>query len=418
MIAAAWGLLLQFCGWKTIQVLIVAAGLTACATQSRLPEPKEPPSVTPSPLEVPFEILSGSPRGVSAFMGKNGRVQVLAMAQSRDVYHLVVGPKGVEKQELILQSASGSNLAVTFDADDQLHAVIGEQHMVLRSDAWSSTSPGPPCGSLVRVGKTLVCAFLDVHGPSGDSRRIDYYSTYLTLGLPIPIPVRNRKVWLACQSSGGWLTWGVVDPNAKRDIDEFQIAASNKGTLRVLYTWTREMMATLAELDLATGPAVSDCETLTRQDPLKALNGKLVLASGMNGPYYRFDIATDPVSGDSLVIGVFVQGSEVKTLLAPADSTEVVDRQVLPNPPALSKGHVRIAPAGDNRFHVLVHADKGRWLYLAEVDGAWTRPIELGRGSEEVAQIVAAGSSRALAIFPGDHKLMAEWIELASVPAN
>jgi hypothetical protein len=156
-------------------------------------------------------------------------------ADSRDVYHLVVGATGVQEQEFVVKPAAADSVAAAFDSEGVLHVVVGDQHLAHRGGAWSTPESGPPCERLVRAGSLLLCAYAEFGAKAGARARVD---VVVVPPVVVPIPMPNRKLVLACQSSGSWIDLAVVEPTTKRDTASFAIGADDSGAAQILYVWS------------------------------------------------------------------------------------------------------------------------------------------------------------------------------------
>ena len=185
------------------------------------------PTLTLGPEFVAF---SRPIRALAAAADPNGLMHLLAMtADSRDVYHLVVGAAGVQQQKFVVKSAAADSVAAAFDSEGVLRVVVGDQHLTLRGGAWSTPESGPPCERLVRAGALLLCAYAEFGGKAGARARVD---VVVVPPVVVPIPMPNRKVVLACLSSAGWVDVAVVEPTTKRDTAGLAIGADDSGPPR------------------------------------------------------------------------------------------------------------------------------------------------------------------------------------------
>jgi hypothetical protein len=410
---------------RTFVMLLMAALATACATAPRPPQPTGPRLPSTAVLGPVFTVFNQSTRAVAAAIDGEGRVHLLmAAAGPEGLYHAVIGPTGPEQLETVLQPAPGGRLAAAFDGEGVLRVVAGNQHFVLRDNVWSPPEKGPSCEKLVLAGKLLVCAFFARGGQSGDSRRIDYFSTPLSLGIPVPVPQRNRTLLLACRSASDWVTWAELDPAQRRDVADFAMSGDDTGSVQVLYVWRRRFMATVSGVAIARAPSLADCQARTSENPTVEFSGKATIDNGgMNSEMYDLAIAVDPRTGDSLSIAGAMELHTPQSFMRRGDSIDS-PRPVEAHRSGLSQlaGPIRIAPSGDDRFHVLFnvltlgwHADN-KYFYTTHFNGAWSTPVELAEPpttpwDNESVKLISDGSSRALAVWPDGHQLKARWID-------
>lgn len=393
--------------WPLISLLL------GCTGPPSRPDLNGPPEGVIAQGESPLKLLDFGPRVVSASMGGDGRVHVLAMGRSRDVYHLVVSRNGVEQQDIVMHSSSGhAVIASSFDGAGRLHAVVGDQHILLQGDRWGTPEKGPPCQRLVRAGADLHCAFVSAGRLRMDLAVIPFFL--------VPLPSRNHLPMLACQTSSGWSTWAVIDPTAKRDATELAIAGDDAGSVQIVYLRGRTVIADILELAYARVPAPADCAARGPEAQVSTAAAKAEMdTGGANGGKFYFDIATNPESGESLRVEHCATANTIQAYLAPRDPAKM---RAVPAPPR--RGLVRIAPAGNDRFHALIRYVDGKWAayYTAFVGGAWSPAVELGPaeccGYDEAVQLVSDGADNALALWSDHDKLMARWVTLAIPPGE
>lgn len=404
--------------------LLVYIGLAGCSTPQIGPPELIGARLSSTVQFGPeFEVLDRQAHAVAAIVGPDDLAHLLVVTDKpRDVYHLVVGPTGVAKQQRVMQTVSADSLAVAFDDEGLLRAVIGDQHIVLRSDGWSAPEQGPPCERLVRAGKTLVCAYRMTGGKEGASWRADWFLP-VPLPVPVPYPVMNRQLLLDCRTSSGWSTWAVLDPNANHDVEQFAIAGDDTGSLQILYRWTRSMPMGLVDgRASARVPALANCGALAPGDKsLEVVGHNLVETEGLT-----FDIAVDPRSGASLNIVGTWPDSRFASFVRQGDSigtASLLEARDLWRLPRVS-GPVHIAPAGQDQFHVLVNLSVGTfnvvntWYHLIYFNGSWSAPSEVaqtkGQAWGRLVHLVSGGSTRALAILPNADPphIKGRWVEL------
>ena len=308
--------------------------------------------------------------------------------------------------------SSSSHVAITssFDSAGRLHAVVGDLHVVLEGAHWGAPERGPPCQRLVRAGADLHCAFVSAGRLRMDLAVIPFFL--------VPLPSKNHRPVLACQTSSGWSTWAVIDPTAKRDATELAIAGDDTGSVQIVYLRGRTVIADILELAYARVSAPVDCAARGPEAEISAAEAKAEMdTGGVNGGKFYFDIATNPESGESLRVEEFANGNRGQAYLAPRDPAKI---RAVPAPPR--SGVVRIAPAGNDRFHALTWYVDGKWAayYMAFVDGAWLPPVELGQaeccGYDDAVQLVSDGANNALALWSDHDKLIARWVTLATAP--
>jgi len=406
--------------------LLVALMAAACTAILRPPQPYGMRLPSTAVLGPEFSVFDQAAGIVTTAVDGNDRVHLLIAASgSSDLYHAVIGPAGSEELETVVNPAPSSPIVAAFDSDGDLHAVFGPEYFVLHDKVWSQRAKSLPCERLLYAGKTLICAYLAHDLKTGARWRIDYFSTPLSLGIPIPVPVRSRMLLLACWSSSDWVTWAQLDPAENRDVADYQVSGDDSGSVQVLYIWRRQIIATASGVDIARAPGMTDCGARTPENPIVEFSGKAMINNGgINSDLYDFAIAVDPHTGDSLSIAGAMELHTLQSFMRRGDSIDS-PRPVEPDRRGLSTIHgpIRIAPAGRDRFHVLLNVrttfhNDIVLFYMTYFNGEWSPPIEISRStitswSEANVKLISVGSRRALAVWPEDHQIRARWIEAA-----
>jgi hypothetical protein len=381
------------------------------------------PAVTLGPE---FVALSRPARALAAAADSGGQIHLLAVAaDTGDVHHVMVGPTGVQEQELVLRSVAADSIAAAFDGDGTLRVVIGDQHVALRGGTWSTPEPGPACEQLIRAGALLLCAYAEFGG-QGARWRVD---VIVVPPLVAPLPMPNRKLMLACRSTGGWVDVAVVEPSTRRDTTAFAVAGDNSGSAQILYVWSSRLLALHGQLASARMPPLAECSLPTADRRLAELAGTDVVYNlGQNSDQFKFDIAVDPSSGKSFNIGggaglmleSFVRQQDAISVPQPLEAAN--RKEALHRIPRFS-GPVRIAPAGADGFHVLLMTTRGTfesvdtWYYANYKDEKWSPVLELGRSTQrpwwhKAVSLASGKSGQVLAVWPERPGLRARWVQL------
>jgi hypothetical protein len=372
-----------------------------------------------------FVVFNRPTLALAAAADSEGRVHLLAMTSDRDVYHLVVGPTGVQEPKFVVKSVTAESVAASFDRDGALHVVVGDQHLALRGGAWSPPESGPPCERLVRAGPGLLCAYAEVGGKAGARTRVD---VLIVPPVAVPIPVPNRKVVLACRSSGGWVDVAVVEPTTGRDTTEFAIGADDSGAAQILYVWSKRVLSLHGQLASARMPPLNECTAPASERRLLDLPGTDVIYNlGQDSDNFDFDIAVDTSSGKSLNIGGGA-GLMLESFLRQQDSISVPQpleaanrKEALMRVPRFT-GPVRVSPAGADSFHVMLRTTSGifnpvdTWYYTNVKDGKWSPVLEIGRTTQrpwrhKAVTLTSGNAGQALAVWPERPGLVARWIQ-------
>jgi hypothetical protein len=352
------------------------------------------------------------------------------MALTRDtdeLYHVVVGRNGVESEEVVLTTkgsvapafAIGAvsplvSLAAGFDHDGTLRVSVDERHMAWRDGRWSAPEPGPRCEQMVRAGRVLHCAYRETGSKLAPGVRIDWVISPAFL-LPVPVPGRNTKLLLACRSALGWKPWAILEPAEQRDVRRFRIAGDVSGSVQVAYAvgWTQGLAFVLLS---ARTPALGSCDEVQPYSPITGIAGMspgIFMDHDWSG---RVDIATDPTSGQALIVAIR-QYAAVGFLRLPDSISAQGEAGWRRDPWREDFWEVRLAPAARGRFHALF-ATNAAWSYARHAESTWSRPVPLlpySRFVRDSTLLISNASNRALITWvTGDGKrMLAKWIEAA-----
>ncbi len=411
--------------------------LLGCAASGRGPlvvTDRPAPDVRLSPK---IQLLDVPIQKISAAIGQDGRVHVLALASKpQELHHLVIGIEGVLNREVVTSSDSYDHLDIAFDSSGNLHAIVGEDHLVLEEGVWR-TLQKHSCSKFIRGGEDLFCLSRvegkDVGAPGNwDGYLIGgagYGGGFCCL---IPWYSHPDKFVLARKTPEGWSKLVLFDVETKFEIETPSIAADKSGTLHVLYkageggivrdhqcAYLRIEPMTLGESSESNQSFSSDHEEAPRT--LTKVSGRAFITKGFRSRLDCDDIAADSETGTALMTIREYQDYRHHTY-----SHIVEDGKIGPQVPMYDfDGVINVESAGEGRFLALgIRLDQGFWTatwfiyYLEYRDGMWSAPVELGkeiyRGALKLRNVVLLSDldRRAFALWTNkDGRPVARWIE-------
>ncbi len=381
----------------------------------------------PSPdvrLSPEIQLLDVPIQKISAAIGQDGRVHVLALASKPPkLHHLVIGTKGVLNREVVTSSDSYDHLDIAFDSSGNLHAIVDEDHFVLEEGTWRKLSK-QHCIKLISGGEDLFCLSLVKGKDVGAPGNWDWYTvddSLLPLCCWIPWHSRPDKLVLARKTPEGWSKLALFDVETKFEIENPSIAADKSGTLHVFYkteeggtfkdtqcAYMRIEPMTLGESSESNQSFSSDHEEAPRT--LAKVSGRVITRGSWSLECH--DIAADPETGTALI--TISEGYSFSYI--------VEDGKIGPQVPMYDfDGVIDVEPAGEGRFLALgIWWDQGfptgtRFVYYLEYrDGMWSAPVELGKEIKRLRNVVLLSDldRRALALWTNKNgRPVARWIE-------
>jgi hypothetical protein len=266
--------------------------------------------------------------------------------------------------------------------------------------------PSAPCGI---AGGDPVCGYLE-QGP----RKGGGVSWQLALGLvggpmgglPILLPVPYRetaytesKVTVVRLVAGRWVPLAMLDTQTARAAQQVKLAGDNAGDVHVLYTDLGNGRPSLAYALIKPGLTAANNDRAGAADEPSVTVGHTLRTD----PVSEFDLAVDPKSGTAQIALI----EKERAVVQPIVDEEAGAASVL----AQGAIGVRLASAGEDRFHALIALANGLIVYRligpgvisAAVDvGNWSSAPEAGFITHSAPQILALAaetSGNAFAIW-------------------
>jgi len=413
---------------RTTKVAILSVFLVfGCAGRGPLVITDRPsPDVRLSPE---IQLLDVPVRKISAAFDQDGRVHVLALASKPpELHHLIIGIEGVLNREVVTSSESYDHLDIAFDSSANLHAIVDEDHFVLEEGTWHKLSK-QPCVKLIRGGQDLFCLSRvegkDVGAPGDWDWYIIAGAGYGAPGCClIPWHSYPDKLVLARKTPEGWSKLALFEVETKFEIENPSIAADESGTLHIFYkteeggtfrdtqcAYMRIEPMTLGESSESNQSFSSDHEEVPRT--LAKISGRVITKGDWSLECH--DIAVDPETGTALItisagshysFSYIVEDGKIGTQVHMYEFDGVID----------------VEPAGEGRFLALgIWWDQGfptggtKFIYYLEYrDGMWSAPVELGKETNWLRNVVLLSDldRRAFALWINkDDRPVARWIE-------
>ena len=398
--------------------LIALLFFTGCASGPPIKGHQDavPPEVIIGPelqlMEIPVK------KGFRAIMDDKGFAHVLAAtAKSGELYHLVVDENGMIQKDSIKRPKSIGRLDLALDAQRNLHALVGKEHLLFKSDVWESL-PQDSCQLFARGGKNLTCAY-NVEGEEVDSpRRWDWYGFAGGSGMGacaciFPWHTHPVKMAILTETDIGWSRGILIDAATKADINALSISTDDEGTIHIVY-YARAG----GNLNPFQETKYLRIPSSVTQDRKNHLTGWVKMeGQKIDGRLIWANIVVDPESGFLLIPISTRQDTYQTRLMMNYHLGPEIDFFI----GKLWHGlHPYLYPAGDGQFHALVVGSIGGFwtptctpYYLLFKQGVWSAPLELGQnncyGSEE---LVSDRFGRALVLWQNEkNQLAGRWIK-------
>lgn len=411
--------------------------IAGCAT------PAPPPNVAPPDVHLSpvYDLLVGETvrDKVDVIVDRAGLAHVLiASTRRKEVHHVIVGPEGVVKRELVRSATSPNSMDAVFDEHDVLHVLLDCRHWIRQDGIWRAGDPPPwelagfkplRCW-FVSGAPHLTWAFVLRGNDVGAPGRWDWYGFGGgPAGIIWPWHTPASKLVIVIPGIDSSRNWIVFDPTDKLDAANARTLADRRGYVLVMYEAMSSGFSGInyprfARLPLALPSAKAGQRGIpagTRQKVLLwPVSGQSLTAHFANqdrGLGHDAAITLDPVSGTALVV-------------RPHDGSGVLRGEVWSGEiplPLTTFWDPRLAPAGGDRFHAMLVGERDPWmgkdfdvLYLAFADGQWSAPVEVGVANvssiwghvwDSVA-IGSAGTQQALVIWPMADRIVGRWVSL------
>ncbi|MEE9913592.1 MAG: hypothetical protein K4571_17920 [Deltaproteobacteria bacterium] len=415
--------LTQFCACA----LLLLIG--ACATQWHSVYSTAAPGID---LGDEINLLDTATEKVVAHMARDGRVHLIAITTGGDALHIVVSAQGIEQKKKIDTNRHGyyENLAIADDALGRLHLAIKDKYWVLENDAWRLVGANR-CALLACARDWAACA-TEVSGKELGTEAqwgIQGFGGF-GVGIIIPYRIRPAKVMLGHAGKDGWSYRKVLDYHLPYFVNldnagTAVLSSDASGRLHLFfeahegssfyYRYARLTLAEDAQPDIAWRQ--SDGQTIkliNSGSEAVSPGGKWFIPAGPPLPF-----AVDPQTGRALFFARMSSGFARRV-----DAGVEIQGKVLGQPapfPIPGSRPMRLAPAGDDRFHALLAVDHNL-IYSIYRAGKWSAVTKVGEfgttglfliGNASI-QLASDGRRQALAIWPKRGGILAgRWIRLS-----
>jgi hypothetical protein len=396
--------------------------LFGCAAPGRGPlvvTDRPAPDVRLSPeiqlLDVPIQ-------KISAAIGQDGRVHVLALASKPpELHHLVIGIEGVLKREVVTRADSCDHLDIALDGSGNLHALVDEDHFVLQDGVWR-TLEKHHCVKFIRGGEDLYCL------SRIEGKDVGAGGAYPSFGCClIPLPHHPDKLVLARKTPEGWSKLALLDPETKYAMRYASIAADKSGTLHVLYKTAeggslRAEQCAYAKIEPMTSKEASESKQNYSTDheevppTFTKVPGQVLVTRRNPSLLSCQDIAVDPETGTALltIMEGYGRGERFQSYSRIIEDGKIGWNVLMYD----FDGMIDVEPGGEGRFLALgVWSDRANTIYIYYLeygDGMWSAPVELGNDFGWLGNLVFLSDldHRALALWTKkDGRPVARWIE-------
>ena len=403
----------------------------------------EPPIIPSSPpanarLGPTLELLSikTATDHIYTLTDRQGNAHVfIAAANTKEIYHVVVGADNSVQREIIVSGSSPSSVSAAFDAGYNLHLLLDKKHLVFEGSEWKA-SPDTPwevaginvhTPKLVQGSKGLVWSFLVDGKEVGAQGRWDWYGFGGgPAGILFPWHATSKKLVIVPEAAMAEPPWYVVDPQDSFDISDAMLATDNNDNLYIFYDASSSGLAAERQPRYAQiYPMVPPTHT-DRDKPVNMAGNKHLLSvrgQPVPGGLKRSDLnqsamAIDPETGSMLLVRAHDSSLVLKN-----------GKWSLPQRLPLSRfWEPRLATAGQDDFHAMMLGtavpeewwkDASSVLYLRFNQGTWSAPVILGQaevssiwGSMWAALGIASnGSNRVFIVWPTKTAIVGRWVD-------
>ena len=416
----------QFC---SVALLLLVG---ACATDRQLVDFAVKP---PAGIDLGNEItlLNTATERVVAHMAQDGLVHLIAITTGGEALHVVVSTRGIEKTETIGTDRYGyyQNLAITDDAQGRLHLAIKDEHWVLDKGVWRLIGVNS-CRLLTRAGDLVACATEASGKELGTAGQwgIQAFGGF-GAGIIIPYRIRPAKIVLGHAIEDDWSFGKVIDYHLPYfvnldNVGNAVLSSDTSGRLHLFfqayegnsfsYRYATLALAKDSQPDIEWRPSDGQSFNLinAESEPISIGGGWFIPAA----PPLPF--AVDPQTGRVLFVARKSSGF-ASSIDAGVEARGKALSQPVPIPVSVSRV-MRLAPAGNERFHALIAVDHSL-VYATYRAGYWSGITKVGKFGtlnlflieDESVQLASDGRSQALAIWPKrGGALVGRWIELSN----
>jgi len=369
----------------------------------------------------------------AAVMDGVGQVHLIGSRQvyekNIDIAHMTVDREGKLVEEPIV-SGPPAPIAAAFDAAGVLRVSVNGKHYRRLPSGWTGPDSGPPCQTMIRVAGVLVCAI--------QARGEQHWNWGFLWAVPVPFKLPVSKLVLLREAGSRWLPWKIVDPDDKYDIGLFQMAADQSRGLHLLYIplegdrYTprnpRYVHLTVEDSTASAEHAASAEGSSAEVSSIRPDHDAAIVGTDIKVETRRVSLAVDPESGHALGAssdwGMGFSGN-FPLIFTVRDGVAGVARPI-DGFAGSRRAEAHLAPAGQDRFHVLLGVTTGAFVQKAHLSyyllsrDQWSGPINLGEASSSQGavsgfQVVAdKGDVFVTWIDPADNKLRGRWLHVAN----
>ena len=379
-----------------------------------------------------FTLVDTATEKVAAQMAEDGRVHVIAVTTGGDALHIVVSERGVEEKNKVGSDRHGyrENLAVTDDAEGRIHLAIKEKYWIWDKATWQLVGRNR-CALLARAGDSVACITEASGKELGTAAQwgIEAFGGG-PAGILIPYRIRPAKVVLGVETGDGWSYRNVVDYHLRYSVNldnvgNAVLSSDAFGRLhlffmvyednRFYFRYAALLPTGVAEPDIEWRPSDGQAIKLMNSESEVIRLGEWFIPASPPLPF-----AVEPQTGKALFFARKSSG-----FAKWVDAGVEIQNKLLGQPaafPVPTSRPMRLAAAGDGRFHALLGAGRSL-IYATYRSGKWSAVAEVGEfGTPSLflidnasVQLASDGRRHALAIWPRkEGALVGRWIRLSN----
>jgi len=383
----------------------------------------------PSPVVLGPVVMLADWTFVDVSTYHDGRVHLVGgkyAPPSRFMYlaHMTVdGDGGVSEDPIASVPLVQYGLAAEFEASGVLHVTVDHNHYRRLETGWDGPTQGPACTQMILAAEKLLCTDRISAKEAGGKADL-------------------AKLLLSQQVGASWAPWRVVDRDDSTIIGGYHLVADGARGVHLLY-------AALGKIAGSAKPrAVGDSRVRYVRLPRETLAPPLPEFRPDNAPVIvpplggeegvsRAEVpvltegvalAVDPESGLVLAASTYHQASKERYPL-----TYTIRDGVADAPSSVgdfagdTSARIRLAPAGNDRFHVVIayasgkRAQLGHLVYYLRSGNGWSRAVDLADSTSEIVAIstsleVAADKGDAFVTWVDDKdkKARGRWVHVAN----
>lgn len=375
-------------------------------------------------------LINAATEKVAAHMTQDGRVHMIAITKEGDALHVVISERGIEEKNKVGSGVHGyyENLAITSDAKDRVHLAVKDKYWIWDKSHWHLMG-GNRCALLSRAGGSVAC-ITEASGKELGTAAQWGISGFGggPAGIIIPYRIRPAKVVVAEATSDGWSYRNVLDYHLRywvnlNNVGDAVLSGDASGRLHLFFKahedngfsfrYAALAFSEEAERVIEWRPSDGQAVSLMNSQSEAIRLGEWFIPAGPPLPF-----AVDPQTGRALFFArkraAFASWNDAGVEI---QGTLFGQPVVFPFP---NSRPMRLAPAGDDRFHALLEADHSL-IYSTYRSGEWSAVTKVGEfgtpslfliGNASI-QLASDGRRQAFAIWPKrEGVLVGRWIRL------